>query len=119
MVDILIPESGVGKEFGMPAILIVDETISDPVFFEEYKRAVVPTIARLGGRFLVRGAALEILESSGGWVPDRVVIVEFPDMATLRAWYDSADYAPMREISLRSASSTLVAMETSPVDPKL
>lgn len=101
----------------MPALLIVDETITEPDLFEEYKRAVVPTLEKFGGRFLARGAALEVLETSGTWSPDRLVIVEFPDMAALKAWYDSPEYAPAREIRHRSATSTLVAMETSPVSP--
>lgn len=101
----------------MPALLIVNETIIEPEMFEEYKRAVVPTLEKFGGRFLVRGAALEVLEKSDTWFPDRLVIVEFPDMAALKAWYDSPEYAPAREIRLQSATSTLVAMETSPVLP--
>ncbi len=102
----------------MPALLIVDETITDPEVFEEYKRTVVPTIGKFGGRFLARGGALDVLETNGSWLPDRVVIVEFPDMSALKSWYESPDYAPVREIRYRSASSTLVAMETGPVDPE-
>ncbi|PUB12390.1 DUF1330 domain-containing protein [Yoonia sediminilitoris] len=99
----------------MPALLIVNETITEPELFEEYKRAVVPTLEKFGGRFLARGAALEVLETSGTWAPDRLVIVEFPDMAALKAWYESPEYAPAREIRFRSAASTLVAMETTPI----
>jgi uncharacterized protein (DUF1330 family) len=57
------------------------------------------------------------METSGTWSPDRLVIVEFPDMAALKAWYDSPEYAPAREIRLQSATSTLVALETGPVSP--
>ena len=103
----------------MPALLIVDETITEQELFEEYKRAVVPTIEKYGGRFLARGEALETLEANGTWTPDRLVIVEFPDMAALKAWYESPEYAPAREIRLRSASSTLIAMETgAPIQSK-
>ncbi|MDU8911991.1 DUF1330 domain-containing protein [Aestuariicoccus sp. MJ-SS9] len=101
----------------MPALLIVNETITEPELFEDYKRAVVATLEKFGGRFLARGAALEVLETSSTWIPDRLVIVEFPDMAALKAWYDSPEYAPARKIRLRSATSTLVALETSPVSP--
>ena len=95
----------------MPAYLVVDETITDPDTFEDYKRAVLPTIVNHGGRFLARGGAMEIVEAGGRWSPDRMVIVEFPSMEALRAWYDSADYAPAREIRFRSAKSTLVALD--------
>ena len=100
----------------MPALLIVDETITDPDGFEEYKRAVVPTITKFGGRFLARGGELEVLEADKEWTPGRMVVIEFPDMSALKDWYNSADYAPIREIRFRSAKSTLVAVDagTSP-----
>lgn len=95
----------------MPAFLIADETITDPETFEEYKREVLPLITRHGGRFLSRGGGLEVLEPGKGWEPDRMVIIEFPSMAALKQWYESADYAPIRELRLRAARSTLVALE--------
>lgn len=96
----------------MPAFLIADETITDPVGFEEYKHAVLPLIERYGGRFLSRGGDLKVLESGKGWEPDRMVIIEFPSMASLEEWYGSDDYAAVRDIRLRSASSTLVALHS-------
>lgn len=95
----------------MPAYLIADETITDPEVFEDYKRAVLPLIERHGGRFLSRGGALEVLEAGRDWSPGRMVIIEFPDMQRLKAWYDDPDYAPVRDIRLKSATSTLVALE--------
>jgi uncharacterized protein (DUF1330 family) len=50
------------------------------------------SIARHGGRYIVRGAEPEVPE--GDWPnPQRVVPVEFPTMDMLRTWYASADYA--------------------------
>ncbi|MXO49700.1 DUF1330 domain-containing protein [Erythrobacter gaetbuli] len=95
----------------MPAYLIADETLTDPESFEEYKRAVLPLITNFGGRFLSRGAIPETLEAGRDWTPDRMVIIEFPNMAALKAWYNSADYAPVRSLRLRSAKSTLVALD--------
>jgi uncharacterized protein (DUF1330 family) len=96
----------------MPAYLIADETIEDPETFETYKRAVLPLITRFGGRFLSRGGQLEVLETGRDWNPDRMVIIEFPSMSALKDWYDSADYAAVREIRFRSARSTLVALDS-------
>lgn len=95
----------------MPAYLIADETLTDLDMFEEYKRAVPPIIANFGGRFLSRGAPTELLESGRNWTPDRMVIIEFPSMAALKAWYNSAEYEPVRAIRHRSAKSTLVALD--------
>lgn len=96
----------------MPAYLIADETIEDPDTFEEYKRAVLPLISRFGGRFLSRGGKLEVLEAGRNWSPDRMVVIEFPSMSALREWYGCPDYARVREIRARSATSTLVALDS-------
>ena len=47
-------------------------------------------IAAHGGRYLVRGGATEVLE--GDVQPLRQVILEFPDMAQLKAFYNSPAY---------------------------
>ncbi len=54
---------------------------------------------------------MEVLEAGKDWTPGRMVIIEFPDMTALNGWYDSADYAPVRDIRLRAATSTLVALD--------
>ena len=44
-------------------------------------------------------------------MPKRMVILEFPDMAQLEAWYQSPEYRPLLELRQRTANSTLVAVE--------
>jgi uncharacterized protein (DUF1330 family) len=65
------------------AYLIADVDITDAAVFEEYRRDVPATEARYGGRYIARGGATKVLE--GDWEPHRLVIVEFPDMASLMA----------------------------------
>ncbi|WP_412099052.1 DUF1330 domain-containing protein [Defluviimonas sp. D31] len=101
----------------MSAFLIADEIITDPDVFEDYKRAVLPLITKFGGRFLSRGGDLEVLEDGNGWSPGRMVIIEFPSMAALRDWYQCAEYAQVRDIRLRSATSTLVALDAGSAVP--
>jgi len=69
----------------------------------------LPTIAKFGGRFLVRGGPHEILE--GHWHPHRIVVIEFPDMAAIKAWYNSPEYAPLLAMRQPAASDHLVAVE--------
>jgi uncharacterized protein (DUF1330 family) len=66
-------------------------------------------IAAYGGRYLVRGGATAALE--GAPPASRQVILEFPDMARLRAFYDSPEYRPLLAIRQRTARSTLFAIE--------
>ncbi|MFK0692542.1 DUF1330 domain-containing protein [Mesorhizobium sp. IMUNJ 23033] len=96
----------------MAAYLIADVDVTDAATFDEYKREVPATEARHGGRYLARGGATRVLE--GDWDPHRLVIVEFPDMAALTAWYDSPEYERLKEIRFRSARTRIIAIEGMP-----
>ena len=94
----------------MPAYLIGNIEITDPAAYEEYRKGVGATVSAYGGRSLVRpGGSVEVLE--GDWAPKRLVILEFPSAAQLKAWYNSPEYKPLLEIRLRSANSSLVVVE--------
>jgi len=93
----------------MPAYLIADTHITDPKTYDEYKRGVAQVIAKFGGRFLARGGTLEVLE--GTWQPARLVLIEFPDMKALKAWYNSPEYAPLLALRQPAATDHLVAIE--------
>jgi uncharacterized protein (DUF1330 family) len=65
--------------------------ILDPALLEEYRSLAQAAIEQYGGRYVARGGAIELVE--GGPVPQRLVIVEFPTMQTVREWYRSPEYA--------------------------
>lgn len=87
----------------MPAYVVAAHSITDPARFEEYKSKIGPMVGKYGGRYLTRGNNLRMLEG-GGWTPERVVIIEFPDMASLNAWYTSPEYQPL--IALRKSCTS-------------
>jgi uncharacterized protein (DUF1330 family) len=93
----------------MTAYVIADIEVLDPAGYEAYRQQVPATIAAYGGRYLARGGATAVLE--GGWSPRRCVILEFPSMAQLKAWWDSPEYQPLRAIRKRTTRSNLVATE--------
>ena len=93
----------------MPAYLIANITVRDPKGFEEYRQRVPPVIAAFGGRYVVRGGAIEVKEGAPGL--NRLVVLEFPDMATARAFYDSADYAPLLALRLASTEGSVALVE--------
>jgi uncharacterized protein (DUF1330 family) len=93
----------------MAAYLIADTEIHDQAVYDDYKRKVLPVIQKFGGRFVVRGAPHEVLE--GSWNPTRLVVIEFPDMAKLKAWYASPEYAPLLALRQPAANDHLVAVE--------
>jgi len=95
----------------MAAYVIADTDIHDHKTYDEYKRQVLPIIAKFGGRFLVRGGPHKVLE--GQWRPHRIVVIEFPDMAAIQAWYNSPEYAPLLRLRQPAAIDRLVAVEGS------
>jgi uncharacterized protein (DUF1330 family) len=91
----------------MAAYLIVEHSITDAAKFEEYRAKAAPTIAKHGGRYLTKGGSHKMPEG-GHWRPDRVVVIEFPDMDSLNAWYMSSEYQPL--IALRKESTSNMDM---------
>ena len=93
----------------MPAYIIVDLEITDPALFDQYRAAVPATISAYGGKYLVRGGAFEALE--GNWQPKRVIVLQFDNMARLKEWYGSPDYAPLRSLRAKCAKANVIAVE--------
>ena len=93
----------------MAAYLIADVEVIDSAGYEGYRQKAPATIAAHGGRYIARGGATEVL--AGDWSPRRCVIIEFPSMAQLKAWWSSPEYQPLRAIRERTARSNLVATE--------
>ena len=92
----------------MPAYVIADVRDAwDQAALEEYRRRNTEAVERHGGRFIARGGEVATLE--GEWDTRRIVVMEFPDMAAARGWYESDDYAPLKQLR-RSASDTNIIL---------
>jgi uncharacterized protein (DUF1330 family) len=91
----------------MRAYYIAEHMITDPGKFEEYRTKVLPMIERYGGRYLTKGGTHRFPEQPH-WKPDRAVIIEFPNMDSLNAWYNSAEYQPL--VKLRKDSTAVQDM---------
>jgi uncharacterized protein (DUF1330 family) len=93
----------------MKAYVIASETIEDQAMFDNYRKLVVDTLAPFGGKFIVRGGNLTLLE--GEWVHPRVVIIEFPSRAAAEGWYHSAAYQKVISLRQKSSVGNLVIVE--------
>jgi uncharacterized protein (DUF1330 family) len=91
----------------MPAYLISQHIITNQAKFEDYRTKAAPMIAKHGGRYLTKGGGHMLLEG-GHWKPERVMIIEFPDMNALKAWYNSPEYQPL--IALRKECTSKLDM---------
>ncbi len=74
----------------MPAYGIARVTVTDQAKYDEYKLLTPAAIAAYGGKFLVRGGDTETLE--GSQENRRIIVLEFADIDTARAFYHSPEY---------------------------
>jgi len=93
----------------MSAYVIVETEITDPEQYEQYKAASPGAVASGGGRFVVRGGELAVLE--GDWKPTRLVVLEFEDLDAARRWYDSPEYQEAKKLRAGAASLRMVAVQ--------
>jgi uncharacterized protein (DUF1330 family) len=93
----------------MPAYVIVETDVTDPEQYEQYKAASPAAVAAGGGRFLVRGGELAVLE--GDWQPPRLVMLEFEDLEAARRWYESEVYQEAKKLRAGAANFRAVAVQ--------
>lgn len=92
-----------------PAFTIVRIDIRDGKAFGEYVAGHTPTIAAVGGRFLVAGAMPQTIE--GQWPERRMVIHQWPSAQVCLDWYDSAAYAPWKRLRHSASSADVVLVQ--------
>ena len=68
----------------MPAYVVGEIHITDPVAYQAQVPVALATVARFGGRVVAGGGKIELLD--GGPMPERIVVIEFPDAETARRW---------------------------------
>ena len=83
--------------------VVAEITVTDPEAYKQYAATVAPTVAKFGGKYLVRGGQTVAVEGDppGG----RIVVIEFDNLAAARAFEDSPEYqavAPLRHKAARS-----------------
>jgi uncharacterized protein (DUF1330 family) len=93
----------------MAAYAIAQVEVTDPTTFAEYGKQVPAVVAQYGGRYLVRGGEMEMLE--GEWQVSRLVVLEFPSMEQLKRFYHSTEYAPLMALRQKSARTVFAVVE--------
>jgi uncharacterized protein (DUF1330 family) len=93
----------------MPAYIIVDIDIVDPVGYEQYKNLAGATVEKYGGKYIVRGGKSEVLE--GDWRPKRIVILRFDSIARAKEWLNCEEYREPRKMRHRTARTNMIVVE--------
>ena len=99
----------------MAVYMILEIEVVDAETYGQYVQQAPATVAQYGGRYLVRGGAITTL--SGGWDPQRMVVIEFPTMERFQEWLTSPEYsaiAPLRERSTKGKTIVVEGFQTEP-----
>ncbi|WP_419937012.1 DUF1330 domain-containing protein [Candidatus Palauibacter sp.] len=73
----------------MAAYIVIRTKVQDPEAHSAFAEAATALLAQSDGEFVVRARECATLE---GEAPDVVVVQRFPDAASARAFYDSAEH---------------------------
>lgn len=74
----------------------------------EYLERIDATLAPFGGRFIVHGGAVELLE--GQW-PGSLVVIGFPTHEAARSWYDLPQYRAILPLRLGHARGNAILVD--------
>ena len=99
----------------MSIYLLIDIDVTDADTYAEYVDAVYSIVTKNGGRYLVRGG--EPAPLSGGWSPQRIIIIEFDSLEELRRCFSSPEYAALAPLRERSTDSRAVILKGHALPP--
>jgi uncharacterized protein (DUF1330 family) len=85
----------------MVAYVIYQGEVLDPVRYDEYKTKGAASIFAAGGKYIVRGGEVDVLE--GEPPAGRTVVLEFPTRQAALDWYRGAEYTEIRKIRAGAA----------------
>jgi uncharacterized protein (DUF1330 family) len=87
---------------------IVHVDVTEPVGYQAYMGADMAAFAKFGGRFLVRGGNLAVVEGAGR---SRCVLIEFPSYAAALACHRSPEYQAAAALRRGKADFDLIVAE--------
>jgi uncharacterized protein (DUF1330 family) len=93
----------------MCAYVIVEIDIVDPAGYEEYKHLASATVEKYGGKYIIRGGAVETLE--GDWNPKRIVVLQFDSIQRAKEWLNCDEYREPRKMRHRTARTRMIVVE--------
>jgi len=91
------------------AYVIYQGEVLDPARYDEYRTKGAESIIAAGGRYLVRGGEVDVLE--GEPPAGRTVILEFPSREAAVAGYRSAEYTEIRKIREGAAKARMYVVD--------
>ena len=85
----------------MPALLVIQASVSQKEKYKAYQQGVKPVIESFGGRLKAGGLGLEVLEGSHDG--RRLIVFEFDSMDAIRSFWSSREYAAVKPLRAGAA----------------
>ena len=93
----------------MSAYVIFDVEIFDLEKYQAFMAGVKPALEEAGGKYLARAGEHRVYE--GDWLPRRIVILEFTDLAAFERFYHGPVYQGLKSIRDACSRARLVAVQ--------
>ncbi len=94
----------------MPTLIIANLNIHDREGYRRYEAGFMEIFSRHKGRMVSVSDNATVIE--GDYPFTRTVVVEFPDPAAARAWYDDPDYQKLMRYRLAASTGHLIMVDT-------
>jgi uncharacterized protein (DUF1330 family) len=93
----------------MPIYIVAQINIEDRDTYARYEAGFMEIFDRYEGELLAVDEAVTALE--GSWEYTRTVIIQFPDEAAARSWYDSDDYQALAQHRFAASAANLAIVQ--------
>jgi uncharacterized protein (DUF1330 family) len=94
----------------MAAYLVGNISVKDVGLWQKYVAGVGESLAPFDSRIIFRGQLVRVL--AGQQEHDLIVVIEFPDHATLDAWFDSEKYQALIPLRDKAADVVITTYKT-------
>jgi uncharacterized protein (DUF1330 family) len=101
--------SSAKREREMTAYFVAEIEVTNPERYAPYAAMAGATLAQYGGKSIVRGGKVELVEGSPE--PKRIVITEFADAEAALRWYNSPEYQAALPIRLANSRGRVFIVE--------
>ena len=94
----------------MAAYIIARINVKDPDTYKKYTAQTPNLVAQFGGRFIVRGGRMELLEGDNPEL-SRTILIEFPSYEQAQTFYHSPEYQDIVKLRWQASDGQLVLVE--------
>jgi uncharacterized protein (DUF1330 family) len=82
----------------MPAYMIVANKVIKPeIFWPEYAAKSIPLVLAYGGKYRLLGNGADLLEGDEEMEGAAALVLEFPDIESIRKFWNSPEYAEIKK----------------------